>query len=401
MASEESLRHRPPRLAHRLHEVPPTIFTTMSSLAVRTESLNLGQGFPDKDGPTGIIEAAVQALRSGHNQYAPGLGTPELRQAVARHQQRHYGVDLDPDTQVLATAGATEAIAACVFALVDPGDEVVLVEPYYDAYAATVAMAGGVRRSVALRDGADGGGGFALDTEALRAAVNDRTVAIMLNTPHNPTGAVIPPEDLDVVAELAREHDLVVITDDVYEHLVFDGFRHVPLCTRPGMAERTLTISSAGKSFSVTGWKVGWLTGPAGLVATVMRAKEWLTFTNAAPLQPAVAHALDHELGFVEELAATLATSRDLLSAGLTDVGLRPRVSHGGYFLLGDISHLGWQDSMEFCLALPQRAGVVAIPAQAFYDSDAGDQLVRWAFCKDATTLEQALERLARADLTA
>ncbi len=398
MHPEESLRARPPRLAQRLHEVPPTIFTTMSSLAVRTESLNLGQGFPDQDGPPGIVEAAVTALREGRNQYAPGLGTPELRHAVARHQQRHYGLDLDPDTQVLATAGATEAIAACVFALVDPGDEVVLVEPYYDAYAATVAMAGGVRRAVALRESEDG---FALDTDALRAAVTQRTVAIVLNTPHNPTGAVIPPDDLDVVAALASEHDLVVITDDVYEHLVFEGRRHVPLCTRPGMAERTLTISSAGKSFSVTGWKVGWVTGPPGLVATVMRAKEWLTFTNAAPLQPAVAHALEHELDFVAELAATLEASRDLLTAGLTDIGLRPRPSYGGYFLLGDISALGWRDSMQFCLALPERAGVVAIPAQAFYDSSGGDQLVRWAFCKNVATLEGALERLAAADLTA
>ena len=398
MDPEEARRVAPPRLAERLQDVPPTIFTTMSSLAVRTGALNLGQGFPDKDGPEGIVEAAVRALRSGRNQYAPGLGTPELREAVARHQQHHYGIDLDPATQVLATAGATEAIAACVLALIDPGDEVVLVEPYYDAYAATVAMAGGVRRAVTLRETDSG---FALDTDALRAAVSDRTVAIILNTPHNPTGTVLTEQDLDAVAAVARERDLVVVTDEVYEHLVFDGRRHVPLSTRPGMAERTLSISSAGKSFSVTGWKVGWVTGPADLVATVMRAKEWLTFTNAAPLQPAVAHALDHELDFVAELAATLAASRDLLSAGLADIGLRPRPSYGGYFLLGDITGLGWGDSMEFCLALPERAGVVAIPALAFYDSDAGDQLVRWAFCKDTPTLEQALERLARADLTA
>jgi N-succinyldiaminopimelate aminotransferase len=390
--------HDLPRLARRLREVPPTIFTTMSSLAVRTGALNLGQGYPDKDGPTGIIEAAVEALRSGHNQYAPGPGVPALREAIARHQQRHYGVDLDPETQVLVTAGATEAIAACMLALVDPGDEVVLVEPYYDAYAATVEMTGGARRAVALRDEGDG---FALDVEALRAAVTDRTVAIVLNTPHNPTGTVLTTDELDAVAELATAHDLLVITDDVYEHLTFDGRRHVPLCSRPGMAERTLTISSAGKSFSVTGWKVGWVTGSAELVATVMAAKQWLTFTNAAPLQPAVAHALDHESAYVEELAATLAANRDLLTAGLRDLGLAPRASYGGYFLLGDISHLGWPDALAFCHALPERAGVVAIPAQAFYDSDAGDQLVRWAFCKDVSTLEQALERLGKADLTA
>ena len=387
-----------PRLARRLREVPPTIFTTMSQLALRTGSLNLGQGYPDKDGPDGIIEAAVEALRSGHNQYAPGPGTPALREAVARHQQRHYGVDLDPQTQVLVTAGATEAIAACMLALVDPGDEVVLVEPYYDAYAATVEMTGGVRRAVALRDQGDG---FELDVEALRAAVTDRTSVLVLNTPHNPTGTVLTTDELDAIADLARAHDLVVVTDDVYEHLVFDGRRHVPLCTRPGMAERTLTISSAGKSFSVTGWKVGWVTGSRELIDTVMAAKQWLTFTNAAPLQPAVAHALDHESSYVEELAATLASNRDLLTAGLRDLGLQPRASHGGYFLLGDISHLGWPDAMAFCHALPERAGVVAIPAQAFYDSDAGDQLVRWAFCKDASTLERALEQLGRADLTA
>ncbi len=391
-------RHDLPRLARRLREVPPTIFTTMSSLAMRTGSLNLGQGYPDQDGPTGIIDAAVDALRGGHNQYAPGRGTPALREAVARHQQRHYGIALDPETEVLVTAGATEAIAACMLSLVDPGDEVVLVEPFYDAYAATVEMTGGVRRAVALRDTGDG---FALDVEALRAAVTAHTRAIVVNTPHNPTGTVLGVDELDVIAELAVRHDAIVITDDVYEHLTFDGRRHVPLCTRPGMADRTLTISSAGKSFSVTGWKVGWVTGSAELIDTVLAAKQWLTFTNAAPLQPAVAHALDHEMGYVEELAAGLAEGRDLLTAGLRDVGLRPRASYGGYFLLGDISHLGWPDALSFCLALPERAGVVAIPAQAFYDSDAGDQLVRWAFCKQRSTLEQALDQLGRADLTA
>jgi N-succinyldiaminopimelate aminotransferase len=387
-----------PLLAQRLRAVPPTVFTTMSSLAARTGSLNLGQGYPDRDGPTGIIDAAVHAMRSGHNQYAPGRGVPALREAVARHQQRHYGVDLDPETEVLVTAGATEAIAACMLALVDPGDEVVLIEPYYDAYAATVEMTGGVRRAVPLRDDGDG---FALDVEALRRVVTERTRLLVLNTPHNPTGTVLDVATLDAIAELAVRHDLVVVTDDVYEHLTFDGLRHVPLCTRPGMAERTLTISSAGKTFSVTGWKVGWVTGRAELIDTVLAPKQWLTFTNAAPLQPAVAHALDHESAYVEELTATLGAGRDLLTVGLRELGLRPRASHGGYFLLGDISHLGWRDSMEFCLALPERAGVVAIPAQAFYDSDAGDHLVRWAFCKDRSTLEQALERLGQADLTA
>lgn len=386
-----------PRLARRLADVPPTIFTEMSALAVRTGSLNLGQGFPDADGPAGMLQVAADAVLGGANQYAPGRGTPGLREAVARHQQRHYGLDVDPDTQVLVTAGATEALCAAVLALVDPGDEVVVVEPYYDAYAATIAMAGGVRRTVGL---VRTDGGYALDADALRAAVSDRTTAMILNTPHNPTGTVLGPDDLALVADLAVRHDLVVLTDEVYEHLTFDGLRHVPLCTLPGMADRTVTISSAGKTFSVTGWKVGWATASAELVDTVLAAKQWLTFTNAAPLQPAVAHALDHEGDFVADLAATLAAHRDLLTEGLDAAGLRPQPSSSTYFLLGDISHLGWRDGREFCLALPERAGVVAVPVQPFCDSAAGDQLVRWAFCKDRSTLEDALERLTRADLS-
>ena len=386
-----------PRLTPRLAEVPPTIFTTMSALALRTGSLNLGQGFPDADGPAGMLEVAAKAVLGGANQYAPGRGVPALREAVARHQQRHYGIDVDPETQVLVTAGATEGLTAALLSLVGPGDEVVLVEPYYDSYAAAIALAGGVRRTVGL---VPTDHGFALDTDALRTAVTDRTVALVLNTPHNPTGTVLGQADLAAVAAVAQEHDLVVVTDEVYEHLTFDGRRHVPLCTLPGMADRTITVSSAGKSFSVTGWKVGWVTGSPELVDTVMAAKQWLTFTNAAPLQPAVAHALDHEMGFVAELAETLAAQRDLLTEGLEAAGLRPRPSASTYFLLGDISHLGWADGMEFCLALPERAGVVAVPTQPFFDSGDGDQLVRWAFCKDRGTIEAAVERLTRADLT-
>ncbi len=369
----------------------------MSALAVRTGSLNLGQGFPDTDGPAGMLEVASKAVLGGHNQYAPGRGIPALREAVARHQQRHYGLDLDPDTQVLVTAGATEALTAALLALVGPGDEVVLVEPYYDSYAAAITMAGGVRRAVGLVRTPDG---YALDRAALAAAVTDRTVALVLNTPHNPTGTVLSDDDLAAVAEVARAHDLVVVTDEVYEHLTFDGRVHRPLCTLPGMAERTITVSSAGKTFSVTGWKVGWVTATPELVDTVLAAKQWLTFTNAAPLQPAVAHALDHEEGFVQDLAAMLAEHRDLLTEGLESAGLRPGPSSSTYFLLGDISHLGWTDAMEFCLALPERAGVVAVPTQPFYDSSDGDQLVRWAFCKDRATIEAAVERLTRADLT-
>ena len=279
-----------PRLADRLRHIPPTIFTTMSALAVRTGAINLGQGYPDRDGPTSVLDAAVEALRGGRNQYAPGPGIPELREAVAEHQHRCYGIDLVPSTQVIVTAGATEAIAAAILALVNPGDEVVVLEPFYDSYLATIEMAGGVRRPVPLR-----APDFRLDLGELRAAVTDRTVAMLVNTPHNPTGAVLTSAELSAIAELAVEHDLVVITDEVYEHLLYDGRRHVPLATLPGMADRTVTISSQGKTFSFTGWKVGWVTGSAELVATVLAAKQWLTFTNAAPLQPAVAHALRHE----------------------------------------------------------------------------------------------------------
>jgi N-succinyldiaminopimelate aminotransferase len=387
------------RLAKRLRDVPPTIFTVMSSLATRTGALNLGQGFPDREGPPSVVESAVAALRGGRNQYAPGPGVPELRDAVARHQQKYYGIALDPSDQVVVTAGATEAIAAAVLGLVDPGDEVAVIEPYYDSYLATIAMAGGVRRPVRVRRT---GAGFRLDLDSLRAAVTDRTKVLLVNTPHNPTGMVLDADERAAVAEVAERHDVVVVVDEVYEHLVYDGAQHVPLATLPGMAERTVSISSAGKTFSFTGWKVGWVTGPAALVADVMSAKQWLTFTNAAPLQPAVAHALDHEMGYVEGLAAELGSKRDLLCDGLAGLGLDPVRPAGTYFALSDVSSLGWTDGMEFCLALPERAGVVAIPAQAFYDDvDAGRHLVRWAFCKETTVLERALDQLHRADLHA
>ena len=390
------------RLARRLQAVPPTIFTRMSALAVRTGSLNLGQGYPDEDGPPGMLDVATAAIRGGRNQYAPGPGVPELRQAIADHQARCYDLELDPDSQVLVTAGATEAVTAAVLALVDPGDEVVLVEPYYDSYPAAVEMAGGVRRTVAMRRT---DAGFRLDVDQLHAVVSDRTRVLVLNTPHNPTGAVLEREELAAVATVAERHDVVVVVDEVYEHLTYDGRSHIPLATLPGMADRTVSVSSAGKTFSCTGWKVGWVTGSPELVRTVMAAKQWLTFTNAAPLQPAVAHALDHEAAYVEALAARLAAGRDLLCAGLTDLGLDPVVPHGTYFTLGDVSGLGWDDAMAFCLALPERAGVVAVPAGPFHDpaGDAygeGRRLVRWAFCKDPAVVEEALARLAAADLS-
>ena len=382
-------------LARRLRGIPPTIFTEMSALAVRTQSVNLGQGFPDVDGPPEVIARAVHALESGANQYAPGPGIPALRQAVARHQSRHYGLEPDPDTQVVVTTGATEGIAAALLGLVDPGDEVVVLEPYYDSYVAMIQMAGGVRRPVTLR-----APGFRLDVDELRAAVGPRARFLLLNSPHNPTGAVLTRAELQAVADVAIEHDLVVITDEVYEHLVYDDHAHVPLATLPGMFERTLTLSSAGKSYSFTGWKVGWATGPAELVGAVLAAKQWLTFTSGSPLQPAVAFALDEEPDFPAHLAADLQQRRDLLCSGLGAVGLDVHVPEGTYFATTDIGSLGWDDGLSFCLALPERAGVVAIPTQGFHDSDAGRHQVRWAFCKQPEVIEEGLRRLAESDLS-
>ncbi|MCW2834655.1 MAG: succinyldiaminopimelate aminotransferase apoenzyme [Nocardioides sp.] len=386
--------------AQRVRSIPPTVFSEMSALAVRTGAINLGQGFPDVDGPPSVIAAAVEALERGANQYAPGIGVPDLRQAIARHQHRHYELDVDPDREVCVTTGCTEGIAAALLGLIDPGDEVVVLEPYYDSYLAMIEMCGAVRRPVTLQ-----APDFRLDVDALRAAVGPRTRAMLINTPHNPTGTVLTRAELVAVADVAIEHDLVVITDEVYEHLVFDDATsaegHVPIATLPGMWERTLTLSSAGKSYSFTGWKVGWATGPPDLVSAVVAAKQWLTFTSGAPLQPAVAHALDHEPDWPRELARSLQSRRDLLVTGLAAAGLAARVPEGTYFATTDIRHLGWEDGRAFCLALPERAGVVAIPNQAFYDSAAGRHLVRWAFCKQPDLISEGVRRLAAADLTA
>ena len=383
-------------LASRLAGILPTVFSEMSALAVRTGAVNLGQGFPDVDGPSSVVERAVRALREGANQYAPGIGVPALRQAVARHQQRHHGIELDPDTEVCVTTGATEGIAAALLGLVDPGDEVVVLEPSYDSYDAMIAMTGGVRRGVTLR-----APDFRLDGDALRAAVTARTRLVLLNSPHNPTGTVLTREELQLVADVAIEHDLTVVTDEVYEHLVFDGRSHVPLAALPGMRERTLTLSSVGKSWSFTGWKVGWATGPAPLVAAVLAAKQWLTFPSGSPLQPAVAHALDHEADWPLELARDLQGRRDLLLEGLRSLGLSPRTSEGTYFTVTDVEHLGWEDGRAFSLGVAERAGVVPIPLQGFYSEDpaAGRHLVRWAFCKTPDVITEGIDRLSRADL--
>jgi N-succinyldiaminopimelate aminotransferase len=374
-----------------------TIFSRMSALAVSTGALNLGQGFPDRDGPADVIEAAATALRSGRNQYAPGPGVPELRRAVARHQRRFYGLDLDPTSEVLVTTGATEGIAAALLALVDPGDEVVVLEPFYDSYVACIQMAGGVRRPVLLR-----APDFRLDVAALRGAVTDRTTTLLVNSPHNPTGSVLGRAELEALATVAVEHDLVVITDEVYEHLVYDGREHIPLCTLPGMTERTLSVSSAGKTFSLTGWKVGWVTGPADLVHAVESAKQWLTFTSGAPLQPAIALALDEHTDYFLRLREELQRKRDRMAAGLRKTGMEVFDAQGTYFLTTDVRGLGYRDGLEFCLALPERAGVVAIPAQVFYDDvEEGRHLVRWAYCKEQDVLDEGVRRLLAVDLHA
>jgi len=376
--------------SERIGGLGTTIFAEMSALATRTGAVNLGQGFPDTDGPAAVIEAAVHAMRTGRNQYAPGPGVPELREAIAAHQLRWYGIELDPGSEVAVSAGATEAIAAALFALVDPGEEVVALEPYYDSYVAGIQLAGGVRRPVTLR-----APDFRLDVEELRAAVGPRTRVLLLNTPHNPTGAVLTGEELQAIADVAVENDLVVISDEVYEHLIFDGRRHVPLATLPGMGERTLTISSGGKTFSLTGWKVGWATGPAPLVEAMLTAKQFMTYTSGAPLQPAIAEALGSADSYFEQLTAKMQGARDQLCAGLAAIGFGVFVPEGTYFVTTDIRPLGFDDGLAFCRALPERAGVVAVPHQVFYDdTDAGRPLVRWAFCKRPEVIDEALSRL-------
>ncbi|ROP52050.1 succinyldiaminopimelate aminotransferase [Streptomyces sp. PanSC9] len=382
-----------PYLNRRLAEFGTTIFAEMSALAVATGSINLGQGFPDTDGPEEVREAAVRALRDGRgNQYPPGPGIPELRSAIAAHQLRRYGLAYDPDTEVLVTAGATEAIAAALLALLEPGDEVVALEPYYDSYAASIAMAGGTRVPVTLRphDGA-----FRLDLDELRAAVTGRTRLLLINTPHNPTGTVLTREELTAIAELAVERDLLVVTDEVYEHLVFDDAGHLPLATFPGMRERTVSIGSAGKTFSFTGWKVGWVTAAPELVTAVRSAKQFLTYVSSGPFQYAVAEALTLPDSYFEDFRRSMRERRDILAEGLTAAGFEVFRPAGTYFVTTDIRPLGEKDGFAFCRALPERAGVVAIPNAVFYDDrEAGAPFVRFAFCKREEVLREAARRL-------
>ncbi|MEZ0111720.1 N-succinyldiaminopimelate aminotransferase [Catenulispora sp. EB89] len=383
---------RMPYVNSRLAPMGTTIFAEMSALAVATGSINLGQGFPDTDGPEEIKRAAAEAVLSGHgNQYPPGPGIPELRRAVAEHQKRFYGLDFDPDTEVLVTAGATEAIAAALLALLEPGDEVVAFEPYYDSYTACIAMAGGVRVPVTLRPPH-----FRPDLDALRAAVTDRTRLLLLNTPHNPTGMVLTRAESEAIARLACERDLLVVTDEVYEHLTF-GPEHIPLATLPGMRERTVTIGSAGKTFSFTGWKVGWVTAPPALVSAVRSAKQFLTYVASGPFQYAAATALALPDEYFTTLRADLRRKRDLLAGGLSAAGFEVFVPDGTYFVTTDISGLSEKNGMEFCRELPERCGVVAIPNQVFYDDvEAARSLVRFAFCKKDEVLVEAVERLGR-----
>jgi N-succinyldiaminopimelate aminotransferase len=364
----------------------------MSELAVATGSVNLGQGFPDTDGPAEIARAAAEAIMTGRgNQYPPGAGIPELRQAIAAHQRRFYDVAVDPDREVLVTAGATEAIAAALLALVEPGDEVIAFEPYYDSYAACIAMAGGVRVPVTLR-----APGFRPDLDELRAAVTDRTRLILLNSPHNPTGSVFTRGELTAIAELACARDLLVISDEVYEHLVFDG-EHVHVASLPGMRERTVSISSAAKTFSFTGWKIGWVTGTPELVAAVRTVKQFLTFVSGGPFQYAIAQALALPEEYYHSIAAGLASKRDLMCDGLAAAGFEVFRPDGTYFITTDIRPFGEVSGLEFCRKLPYSAGVVAIPSVVFYDNaEAGQFQVRFAFCKREEVLAEALARLSQ-----
>lgn len=385
----------------RLRPYATTVFAEMSALAARVGAVNLGQGFPDEDGPAAMLKAAQDAIAEGHNQYPPGIGVPSLRTAIAAQRQRRFGIEYDPDTEVLVTVGATEAIASAVLGLVEPGSEVLLIEPFYDSYSPVLAMAGAHRVAVPL---VPHGRGFALDADALRRAVTPRTRALIVNSPHNPTGTVLSPAELTAIAEVAIAADLLVITDEVYEHLVFDEHRHLPLAGLDGMAERTITISSAAKMFNCTGWKIGWACGPAELIAGVRAAKQYLSYVGGAPFQPAVALALDTEDAWVAGLRDSLRARRDRLAAGLSDIGFEVHDSAGTYFLCADPRPLGYDDSTAFCAALPEQAGVAAIPLSPFCDPAAEhasaqakvwNHLVRFTFCKREDTLDEAIRRLA------
>ncbi len=367
----------------------------MTALAVRLGAVNLGQGFPDTDGPPSMLAAAQDAIASGANQYPPGPGVPALRHAIAAHRAERYGLEHDPDGEVLVTVGATEAVTSALMALTETGDEVVVFEPFYDSYPAAIAMAGAVRRPVTMRpDGPNGR--FTFDPADLDTAIGPAARVLLLNSPHNPTGTVFTEQELGLIAERCIGHDLIAVTDEVYEHLTYDGVRHRPLATFPGMARRTVSISSAGKAFSVTGWKVGWVCGPRALVSAVQTVKQFTTFTASAPFQLAVAGALGNELAWVDALRDALQDKRDRLAAGLAAAGFGVHPTAGTYFIQTDVRPMGVADGTAYARALPERLGVVAIPSSVFYDDkDAGRPFVRFAFCKRDQVIDDAVRRLA------
>jgi N-succinyldiaminopimelate aminotransferase len=382
-------------LVERMRPHATTIFAEMSALALSTGALNLGQGFPDSDGPASMLACARDAITAGMNQYPPGPGIPALRHAIAHARSRDFDHEFDPDSEILVTVGATEAIASSILALCEAGDEVLTLDPFYDSYAAVAALAGARHVSVPLRR--DSGGRLGVDVAEFAAAVTPRTKVVLLNSPHNPAGSVLTRAELTGIAQVCQEHDLTVITDEVYEYLVFDGAEHIPIGTLPGMAERTLTISSGGKSFSATGWKIGWICGPAHLVSAVRSVKQYLTFVAGGPFQVAIADALLHERAWVSHLAKELSLKRDRLCGGLLAAGFDVFVPEGTYFVLADIAPLGETDGMQFCLDLPKRVGVVAIPTTVF--SNAPDEwrtIIRFAFCKADWMIDDACERLAK-----
>ena len=386
--SDVSLRQ--PFLNARLQGFGATIFAEMSALAVKTDSVNLGQGFPDKDGPSEVIEAATSAIQNGlGNQYPPGIGVPELRQAISDHQQRFYGLSYDPDSEILVTAGASEALAAAVLALCETGDEVVTFEPWYDIYGANIAMAGATKKVVTLRPPH-----YAFEESEFLAALSPKTRLILLNSPHNPTGKVFSRQELEFIAKVAVERDLLVVTDEVYEHLVFEG-EHIPIASFPGMRERTIAISSGGKTFAFTGWKVGWVCSSPELTSAVRIAKQFLTYVSGGPFQYAIAVGLALGDDYYKNLLSDMKEKRDFLSAGLRSAGFEIFESQGTYFVTADARSVGYSDGLELCWQLPEKVGVVAVPNVVFYDNqEEGRHLIRFTFCKSLDVLGEAVHRL-------
>jgi N-succinyldiaminopimelate aminotransferase len=386
-------------LARRVADFGTTVFSEFSALAARSGAINLGQGFPDFDGPQAVREAAVEALRGGANQYAQSPGTPSLRRAIAAHAARFHGHQVDPDTMVTVTSGATEALLATILALVDPGDEVVLFEPLYDSYLANVRMAGAVPRFVRLRPPDAAHPSWWVDGEELEAAFSPRTRLVVLNTPHNPTGKVFTREELERVGALCARHDALLLSDEVYEHLVFAPARHVRPATLPGLGERTVTVSSGGKSFSFTGWKVGWAIAPPPLRELVQRAHQFITFATATPLQEAFAQALCLPDGYFQGFVDGYRRRRDMALEALSEAGLHPLVPEGSYFILVDLARAGVQQDVDFCRWLTTEVKVCAIPLTPFYGQTEGPRpppLARFAFCKTDAVLEEAGHRLRR-----